>query len=322
MAAKKGLDDLLARFAGGDRLALSRIMSHAENATPDFPYLFDSLYPRAGNALRVGVTGPPGAGKSTLVEAIARVCRGADEQVGVIAVDPTSPFSGGALLGDRIRMQRLALDPDVFVRSMASRGSVGGLAHSTDEVADVMDAFGFATVLIETVGVGQSEVDVASSAATTIVVLFPGAGDMIQAMKAGLMEIADIFVINKADLPGADRVEVEVGDMLQLRKEGSGWRPPILKCSARNEEGIEEVWKAVEEHVAHIRRTGEYEERRRNHVRNKVRRMVAAMVEEEVWQGRGQAAALDAILEKDRALSPFRLAGKIVANVFNEDKHS
>ena len=273
MGNKAPLADLLKRFRDGDRVALARVLSHAENSTADFPDLFDSLFPEAGRALRLGVTGPPGAGKSTLVEVLAKLFREDGGQVGIVAVDPTSPFSGGALLGDRVRMQRLTLDPGVFVRSMASRGSVGGLAQTTDEVADIMDAFGFGTILIETVGVGQSEVDVASSASTTLVVLFPGAGDNIQAMKAGLMEIADIFVVNKADQPGADRVEVEISDMLELRSEGMGWKPPILKCSALNEDGTAAVREAIDGHTRFLKESGELERRRKEHLRDKIRRL-------------------------------------------------
>lgn len=311
-------DDLLKRFLDGDRLALARILTHAENLTKEFPYLFDRLYPRVGRAVRLGVTGPPGAGKSTLVEAMTGLLRQDGGSVGIVAVDPTSPFSGGALLGDRIRMQRVILDPGVFVRSMASRGSVGGLARTTDELADIMDAFGFDSVIIETVGVGQSEVDVASSASTTLVVLFPGAGDTIQAMKAGLMEIADIFVVNKADMPGADNVVVEINDMLHLRSGNGGWIPPVLQCSGLNGEGIRGLLDAVAEHTRFLEETGALERKRRLHVREKIKRVAGAMLEDHFWRRRGQEKLLEEIVEQEKELSPFRLAGKIIDNVFGD----
>src|SRR5690606_12938338 len=209
--------ELLARFEAGERAALARLISMVENEREAAAALLDALHPRLGRAHRIGITGPPGAGKSTMTAALVAGYRRAGEQVAVVAVDPTSPFTGGALLGDRIRMNELATDPGVFIRSMATRGALGGLALATKEVADVLDAFGYDRVLIETVGVGQSELDIAAAADTTIVVLVPEAGDAIQAMKAGLMEVADLYVVNKADRPGADRLAREIEVMLNLR---------------------------------------------------------------------------------------------------------
>jgi LAO/AO transport system kinase len=208
---------LLAGFDAGRRAALSRAISIVENERPGFDALLHALHPRLGRAHRIGVTGPPGAGKSTLTAALIAHYRARDERVAVVAVDPTSPFTGGALLGDRIRMNELSMDPAVFVRSMATRGSFGGLALATQDVVDVLDAYGFDRILIETVGVGQSELDVAAAADTTVVLVVPESGDAIQAMKAGLMEAAELFVVNKADRPGADRMVRELGMMLQLR---------------------------------------------------------------------------------------------------------
>ena len=208
---------LLEDFRAGKRPALARAISIVENDRPGARALLQALHARLGRARRIGITGPPGAGKSTLVSALITALRARGDTVGVVAVDPSSPFTGGALLGDRIRMGEATLDPGVFIRSMASRGSLGGLALATKEVADVLDAFGFDHVLVETVGVGQSELDIAGAADTTIVVLVPESGDSIQAMKAGLMEIADLFVINKADRPGAERLAREVEMMLHLR---------------------------------------------------------------------------------------------------------
>jgi len=216
-ALPEDLAALLAAFRAGKRVALARAISTVENQRPGFQGLLETLHAEAGRAHRIGITGPPGAGKSTLTTALVQRFRAAGETVAVIAVDPTSPFTGGALLGDRIRMNELTLDEGVFIRSMATRGSLGGLALATEEVADVMDAFGFDRIVVETVGVGQSELDIAAAADTTLVVVVPESGDAIQAMKAGLMEAADLFVVNKADRPGAERMARELSMMLHYR---------------------------------------------------------------------------------------------------------
>ena len=211
-------EKLLTEFTAGKPAALARAVSIVENHRDGFEELLGALHPCTGRARRVGLTGPPGAGKSTITSLLVKRYRGAGLKVGVIAVDPTSPFTGGALLGDRVRMESVALDPGVFIRSMATRGSLGGLAAATREVADVLDAFGFDRLLIETVGVGQSELDVARTADSTVLILVPESGDSIQTLKAGVMEVADIFVVNKADRPGADRLRNDVELMLGLRK--------------------------------------------------------------------------------------------------------
>ncbi len=303
--------DLLDRALANDRRALSRLLTCAENRDPSFAAVHSRLFPRIGRAIRVGFTGPPGAGKSTLVEAYVMCRREQGETVAVVCVDPTSPFSGGALLGDRVRMSRVAMDPGCFVRSMASRGSFGGLARMTDEVADVFDAAGYDRVVLETVGVGQSEIDVARSADVTVVVLVPGAGDAVQAMKAGLMEIADVFVVNKADRPGVERVVAELEEMLHLRSSESR-TPAIVQTVAKNGEGVTELDRCIEAHVAEIRASGELERKRRAHVALKVRRIVEDRLRRELFDGRGLDARVHEALAEMAGRSPYEVAASLV----------
>jgi LAO/AO transport system kinase len=245
------------RLLGGDRAAMSRLISWAENRDRRFGAALSSVYGRVGRAWRVGITGPPGAGKSTLVNELARLYREAGATVGVLAVDPSSPFSGGALLGDRIRMEERTLDPGIYIRSMASRGSHGGLARAAVDACDVMDAFGFDRILIETVGVGQAEYDVLGAADTVVVVLCPGAGDGIQAMKAGLLEVADVLVVNKSDLDGADRLMRDLSEAAHVRFfRESDWSTPVVACSAATGFGVDGVLAAVAEHRAHLEARG------------------------------------------------------------------
>ncbi|MDZ7318019.1 MAG: methylmalonyl Co-A mutase-associated GTPase MeaB, partial [candidate division KSB1 bacterium] len=242
------MENLIQRYLSGDRRALARLISYIENETDNASQLLDKIYYRTGHAYRIGITGPPGAGKSTIVDQLARLYRQRQKTVGIIAVDPTSPFSGGALLGDRIRMGDLATDPGVFIRSMATRGSLGGLAQRTLEAADLLDGFGFEIIIFETVGVGQSELDIVEAADTTVVVLVPESGDSIQAMKAGLMEIADIFVVNKADREGAERVVLEIQYVLEFNKEARKWLPPVLQTMAHTGQGIGNLLEQIDRH--------------------------------------------------------------------------
>ena len=225
----------------GDRRAMARAISAVENSEPAGRALLKLLFPRTGHAFVIGITGSPGAGKSTLVEKLAAEYRASGVQVGILAVDPTSPFTGGAILGDRIRMQSLSSDAGVYIRSMATRGQMGGLAPAAHDAVTVLDAAGFQVVLIETVGVGQDEVEVARLADVTVLILVPGMGDDVQTFKAGVMEIADVFVINKADRPGAGRVEQEVTAMLSITPYSNEWEPPILKTTATTGEGVASV---------------------------------------------------------------------------------
>lgn len=290
---------------GGDRRALARAISMVEDDRPGADELLRLLYPKGGRSHVVGVTGAPGSGKSTLVDRLIEHLRGEGRQVGVIAVDPSSPFTGGALLGDRIRMQRHISDPGVFVRSMSSRGRLGGLADATSKALALMEAARFDPILIETVGVGQSEVEVMEVADTTVVVLAPGWGDEIQTAKAGILEGADVFCVNKDDLPGADQLVAALTLMLDLVPEEAPLRPPIVRCSSQEGRGIDELWRAVEHH----RSSPGFAERRRRRAAAELRRAVAARL----------AAAVEERIEPDlvaaicdRRLDPWSAAAELV----------
>ncbi len=273
---------LVERILQGDRRAAARAISLLENQAPEARAIAEGLAPHRGKCFRVGITGPPGAGKSTLVDGLARVLRQRDRTVGVVAVDPSSPFSGGALLGDRVRMGRSLEDPGVFVRSMATRGSMGGLARSAQEAADVLDALGKDWVVLETVGVGQSELAVAAACDVTVVVLVPEAGGAVQAMKAGLMEIADLFVVNKSDRPGADEMVGQLREAAHhLHKDD--WKVPILKVIAIQEQGLEELVDCLERFRAWLQEGERWEEKRLRQAALRIRDLVRARLEERLW---------------------------------------
>ena len=229
----------------GEKLAIARAISAVENARPDSIELLKEIFPHTGKALIIGLTGAPGAGKSTLVDKLAAHYRAAGDTVGIIAVDPSSPFTGGAILGDRIRMQNMATDPGIFIRSMAARGHLGGLARATVDAVAILDAAGYDKLIIETVGVGQDEIDIVKTATVTVVVLVPGMGDDIQAIKAGIMEIGDVFAINKADREGVLRTERELESLLSISERPDGWTPPIVKTIATEDKGVDELAKAI-----------------------------------------------------------------------------
>jgi LAO/AO transport system kinase len=261
-----GLDELIAEVLGGRRRSIARAMSLAESTGPAGRSLAAGLYRHTGRAHVIGLTGVPGSGKSTMVRVLAQHFRKAGRRIGIVAVDPSSPFSGGAILGDRIRMLELAGDPGIFIRSMATRGALGGLARASLDVVDVFDAAGYDTVLIETVGVGQDEVDIVQAAHSVVVVSAPGLGDEIQAIKAGVLEIADIHVVSKCDRPEAGETVVDLKTMLRLgdaRHDGSGWSVPVLATSSQKQEGIEELVSAIDAHRTHLEESGEITERKR-----------------------------------------------------------
>lgn len=264
--------NLVTAALDGDRHALARLISLVEDQDAAAQDALRALFPHTGRAHLIGVTGPPGSGKSTLVNVLTQRFRGSGRTVGIIAVDPSSPFSGGALLGDRVRMRDLAGDPGVFVRSMATRGSLGGLAQATNDVVKVLDAAGFDAVLIETVGAGQSEVEIASTAHTTIVLEAPGMGDEVQALKAGLMEIADILVVNKADRPGAARTARALEMVIDRNSAASedGWQPPILQTVALDGSGVPELVQAIDDHRQHLCTTGLLAERERRRIKGEL----------------------------------------------------
>ena len=269
--AAASVPDLVSRAREGDARAVARLISLVEDESPLLREVMAALSPHTGNAQVIGITGSPGVGKSTSTSALVTELRKVGKRVGILAVDPSSPFSGGALLGDRVRMQDHALDPQVYIRSMASRGHLGGLAWTTPQALRVLDAAGCDVILIETVGVGQSEVEVAGLADTTMVLLAPGMGDGIQAAKAGILEIGDLYVINKADRDGADQVRRDLRSMIALaEKVEGGWKPPILKTVAQQSQGFEEVVAALDEHLAWLTDTGELQRRRTSRARDEI----------------------------------------------------
>jgi LAO/AO transport system kinase len=308
------VDEWAAMVREGDIRAISRAITAIENHTPESEQLLKQVFPHTGHAYLTGITGAPGTGKSTLVDRLAAVHRRQNQRVGVVAVDPTSPYTGGAILGDRIRMQGHAGDAGMFIRSMATRGFLGGLARSTAEVALLLDAGGKQQVLIETVGVGQDEIDIVRLADCVLVVLVPGLGDDIQNMKAGLMEIADIFVLNKADREGADRLEEQLQAMLSLVMPRDGWHPPVIRTVATENLGIVELADTVEKLRKHFESSGMRQKKSVEHWKNRLIEMLESRLLEKVLGGRTGEAMLNAFAAAvaERKQDPFSAVNDIL----------
>jgi LAO/AO transport system kinase len=306
--------DIAEELLAGSRLALTRAITAVENEDSEATAIIQKIFPHIGRAHVIGVTGPPGAGKSTLVNKLAEEYRHQGKTIGIIAVDPTSPFTGGAILGDRIRMNELTLDEGVFIRSMATRGSLGGLSRKTADVVKLMDAFGRDMIFIETVGVGQAEVDIASAADSTIVVLVPGLGDDIQAIKAGILEIGDIFAINKADRDGVDRLYNELAMMLDLGGAKVAWRPPIIKTVASVGTGIVELMVTIDGHMTYLSSSGELAKRRTQRTKNELVALLEERIRQQVFAkitGTGQLDGLVDQLDK-REKDPYSIVAELL----------
>ncbi len=299
----------------GDKRAIAQTISTVENGGDSA--ILEKIFKHTGEAYQIGITGPPGAGKSTLVNAVAKRLLAKSFKVGIIAVDPTSPFSGGALLGDRIRMTDLALHKDVFIRSMASRGSLGGLARATKDVALVLDAAGMDYIIIETIGVGQVELDIAQVCDTTVVVLVPESGDSIQAMKAGLLEIADVMVVNKGDREGAERLLTELRFVFELREQKAGWHYPILMTVATKDEGITELVSAVDGHNSYLRKSGGLEQKRKERLLLRVHELIEQNIRSHLREKVISDGELKQLVDKiyKRQLDPYRVAADITAKI-------
>jgi LAO/AO transport system kinase len=307
--------DVIKRFWQADKRAIAQMITAVENG--DALEVLGTIFPHTGKAYYIGITGPPGAGKSTLVNNIAHSLVENGKKIGIIAVDPTSPFSGGALLGDRIRMTDLALKKDIFIRSMASRGSLGGLANKTKDVILVLDAAGMDYILIETIGVGQVELDIAQVCDTTVVVLVPESGDSIQAMKAGLLEIADIMCVNKGDREGSDRLLTELKFALDMREQKLGWDYPVIKTIATKGIGVQKLIHVIEKHQRYLNRSGQFVQRRKARLKKRINELIEEKIKRHLKQHIIKEDELASIVDKiyQRKLNPYQVATMITRKI-------
>jgi LAO/AO transport system kinase len=315
-AGTNNLDNITEKILSSDKRAIARAISLIENESTEAVEILKEIYKNTGRAYLVGITGPPGAGKSTITNQLTKILRKQGFKVGIVAVDPTSPFTGGALLGDRVRMQELGTDPDVFIRSMATRGSLGGLSKKAKEACEVLDASGKDFILIETVGVGQSELDIASTADTTIVVLVPESGDAVQTMKAGLMEIADIFVINKSDREGSDALGLALRTMIQLKKQRENEFPiAVVKTVGTQNKGIDELLEAITRHKEHMATKGLLEAKRKENLLKQINELVQNKLEHNFWKD-GRKELLDGNIDSIslREQTPYDFVDNLFKN--------